>query len=254
MPQNHYLRTSELARAVGIHPNTVRLYEQWGFLPPVPRTPKGYRCFSEFHLDQLRLARLALHCTVIGGDVRRAALQMVHQGACHDLQGALDLAHQFVAAVQAEMVQAEAVVQVLETWAQEPSFETGSHPLHIGDAARLLNTTVDSLHNWERNGLLEVPRAGRNGYRLYGSAEIGRARVIRMLIRSGYSLMSILRMLTRLDQGQTEKLRQVLDTPSKDEDALYVSDRWLSTLAEVRQCAVQALIQVEEMLRKYPPT
>jgi DNA-binding transcriptional MerR regulator len=34
-----YLRTSEITKAVGVHPNTVRLYERWGFLPPVPRSP-----------------------------------------------------------------------------------------------------------------------------------------------------------------------------------------------------------------------
>jgi|GEM_PF-3328321 len=33
-----FLRTSDLARAVGIHPNTVRLYVDWGLLPPVQRS------------------------------------------------------------------------------------------------------------------------------------------------------------------------------------------------------------------------
>jgi len=27
-----YLRTSDIAKAVSVHPNTVRLYEKWGFL------------------------------------------------------------------------------------------------------------------------------------------------------------------------------------------------------------------------------
>ncbi len=54
-----YLRTSDIARAVGVHPNTVRLYEAWGFLPPVPRSPKGYRLYTGTHLDIMRLARTA---------------------------------------------------------------------------------------------------------------------------------------------------------------------------------------------------
>jgi DNA-binding transcriptional MerR regulator len=41
-----YLRTSEISQAVGVHPNTVRLYEQWGFLPPIPRSLSGYRLFE----------------------------------------------------------------------------------------------------------------------------------------------------------------------------------------------------------------
>jgi DNA-binding transcriptional MerR regulator len=55
-PKSHALRTSEIAKAVGVHPNTVRLYEEWGFLPPVRRNASGYRLFTEAHLDQMRLA------------------------------------------------------------------------------------------------------------------------------------------------------------------------------------------------------
>ncbi len=252
MGKNKYLRTSDLAKAAGIHPNTVRLYEQWGFLPPIPRSPKGYRQFTETHRDLLRLARLALHCTIIGGDVRQAALAMSFTAAKGDLGGALELAYQFVARIQAERAQAEAAAQFLERWASGHYAETfgGKQALRIGDAARLLNTTIDSLRSWERNGLVEVPRDAGNGYRQYGGAEIGRLRVIRMLIRSGYSTMSILRMLTQLEAGQASDLRQALDTPSPDEDALYASDHWLTTLADGEEHARQAAELLEEMIQK----
>ena len=42
-----YLRTSDMAKAAGIHVNTVRMYEQWGLIPPVERSPSGYRRFKE---------------------------------------------------------------------------------------------------------------------------------------------------------------------------------------------------------------
>jgi DNA-binding transcriptional MerR regulator len=45
------LRTSDISRAVGVHPNTVRLYETWGLLPPIPRSSSGYRLFTEQHLE-----------------------------------------------------------------------------------------------------------------------------------------------------------------------------------------------------------
>ena len=50
-----YLRTSDLAKAVGVHPNTVRRYVDWGLLPPVEHSPSGYRRFTQRHLDCLRL-------------------------------------------------------------------------------------------------------------------------------------------------------------------------------------------------------
>ena len=43
-----FLRTSDMARLVGVHPNTVRKYVDWGLIPPVERTPSGYRLFSSW--------------------------------------------------------------------------------------------------------------------------------------------------------------------------------------------------------------
>ena len=37
------MKTSEIARMVGVHPNTVRLYEARGYIAPVPRAGNGYR-------------------------------------------------------------------------------------------------------------------------------------------------------------------------------------------------------------------
>jgi DNA-binding transcriptional MerR regulator len=249
-PKRHYLRTSEVAQAVGVHPNTVRLYEEWGFLPPVRRNASGYRLFTVAHVDQMRLARMALHGPWPGPDIRRSALALVRQAAGGDLGGALEQAYQHLALVQAERAHAEAAAQLLERWAQGTAADATSRPVQIGEAARLLGVTIDMLHNWERNGLIAVPRDPRNGYRLYGAAEIGRLRVIRTLLRAGYSTMAILRMLLHLDRGQAGALRQVLDTPPPDEDMVYATDRWLSTLAGQEQRARDLIGQLETMIGK----
>jgi DNA-binding transcriptional MerR regulator len=126
--------------------------------------------------------------------------------------------------------------------------------VQISEAARLLGVTIDMLRNWERNGLIAVPRDPRNGYRLYGATEIGRLRVIRTLLRAGYSMMAILRMLLHLDRGQAGDLRLVLDTPPPDEDAVYATDRWLSTLAGQEQRARDLISQLEAMISKRQST
>lgn len=59
LPGERSLRTSDIATEVGVHANTVRLYEEWGYLPPIPRTEAGYRQFNSIHLAQMKLARLA---------------------------------------------------------------------------------------------------------------------------------------------------------------------------------------------------
>ncbi len=242
----HYLRTSDIAKAVGAHVNTVRLYEEWGFLPPVPRSSAGYRLFTNAHLEQMRLARLAMHGPWPGSNIRKSALALVRKSASGDLGGALEQAYHHLALVQAERARADAAAGLLDRWAQGAATDTTTKSLRIGEAAELLAVTADQLRNWERNGLIDVPRDPRNGYRLYSAAEIGRLRVIRMLLRAGYSMMAILRMLLQLDRGADP--RQALDTPHPDEDVFTAADQWLSSLAEQEQRASSIITQLEKMM------
>jgi DNA-binding transcriptional MerR regulator len=243
-----YLRTIDLARAAGVHPNTVRLYEQWGLIPPVARSPSGYRRFTQYHLDCLCLARIAYSGEFPGRLLRRSTTQVLLKAAGGDLGGALELAYHHKALVQAEQAQAEIAAALLERWAQGAALDATNEPLQIGQAAQLLGVSVDMLRNWERNGLIAVPRNPHNRFRRYGWREIGRLRVIRMLSRAGYSLMAILRMLTRLDAGQAGDLRRELDTPRPDEDVFSASDHWLSALADHAKRAAAMIAQLEAML------
>jgi len=249
MPRT-YLTTSQVAKAVGVHPNTVRLYEQWGLLPPITRTRAGYRRFSQFHVDQMRLARTALSGLYPGRKIRRSALAVILRSATGDLGGALELAYAHLAVVKSEQVQAETAAHLLQRWAQGIAADVTQEALSIGQVARLLDVTPDALRNWERNGLLRVPRNAHNGYRAYSGAEIGRLRVIRMLRSAGYSMMAILRMMHQLDTGQSGDLRRVLDTPRPDEDVITAMDRWLTSLAEQEQRAGQIIALLDEMIAK----
>jgi DNA-binding transcriptional MerR regulator len=249
MKPQHY-STTQVARAAGVHPNTVRLYEVWGFLPPIPRAPNGYRLYTEFHIDQMCFARMALHGGWPGRNIRESAVNLARQSASGDLGGALEQAYRHLALVQAERSQAEGAANLLERWAQGTAIDTTSKPLRIKDAAKLLGVTSDMLRNWERNGLLKVPRDKHSGYRHYGAAELDRVRVIRTLSRAGYSVMAILRMLRRLDAGERDNLRKALDTPEPREDVFTAADQWLSALHAHEQRANEMITQLEAMIRK----
>jgi DNA-binding transcriptional MerR regulator len=228
-----YLRTSEVAEAVGVHPNTVRKYEDWGLLPPIPRTPSGYRQFTPAHVAQMRLGRLVFAGPWPGRAIRDAAVALVKQSASGDFGGALESAYGLQAIVQAERARAEGAVRLLERWAEGAPVDATPASLHIGEVADLLGVTRDMLRGWERNHLIQVPRDPDNGYRLYGAREIGRLRVICMLRQAGYSTMAILRMMLQLDAGaEVGELRAVLNTPRDDEDVYMAADRWLTTLAD----------------------
>jgi DNA-binding transcriptional MerR regulator len=249
MARDYYL-TSEIAQAVGVHPNTVRLYEEWGYLPPVPRTLSGYRKFSEIHMDQMKLIRLLMNFTWMGGEIRKTAYAVINKAADGDLGGALEIAYQLRVLILAERAQAEAAADFLENWAQGSAVEARDKPRRIGEVARLLNVSNDRLRNWERNGLIDVPRNPLNGYRFYRTRDIGRLRVIRTLSQARYSQMAILRMLMRLDQGETANLRGVLDTPREDEDVFFATDQLLSALADLTRKTRQVITLLGNMISK----
>ncbi len=246
----NYLRTSDLAKAVGVHPNTVRRYVDRGLLPPVEYSPSGYRRFTRRHLDCLRLARQVYCHYYPGKALYQSGSRIVQATVSSELTGALELAHNHLALVQAERAQADIAAALLERWASGDLADAPIQPLQIGQVAHILGVSIDILRNWDRNGLIDIPRDPANGYRRYGAQEISRLRVIRMLSRSGYSLSAILRMLLQLDQGETTDLRHALDTPRPDEDVYLAADRWLSTLTDQDQRARAIIALLKEMIQQ----
>jgi DNA-binding transcriptional MerR regulator len=206
--------------------------------------------FSETHLEQVKLIRLLMNFTWMGGEIRKTAYEIVHNGAEGNLGGALEIAYRLRVLIQAERAQAEAAADFLENWAQGSAIESKDKPRRIGEVAKLLNVSTDRLRNWERNNLIEVPRNPLNGYRFYRTREIGRLRVIRTLSQARYSQMAILRMLMRLDRGETEDLRGVLDTPREDEDVYFATDQLLSTLADLERKSQQVVELLGETIAK----
>jgi DNA-binding transcriptional MerR regulator len=249
MPTKH-LRTSDLARAVGIHPNTVRLYVDWGLIPPVERSPSGYRLFTERHLDCLRLARLIYASTYPGRDLRTSSDEIIQCAVLGDWQGALEKALEHLTSVRAELRSANKAANLLEHWAQNMADESDEDPLTTGEVSNLLGVSMDVIRNWERNGLIRVRRNSYNNYRLFGKREIERLQIIRMLSRAGYSHMAILRMFMELDSGKKHGLKKILDTPREDEDIFTAADHWLTTLQGQEKTAKRVIYLIRKYLEK----
>jgi DNA-binding transcriptional MerR regulator len=194
----------------------------------------------------MRLAHLALNWPYPGGV--QVVQELVRCAADGDLGMAMEHAYEYLTNVRMERTRAEAAVEFLERWAQGQVLETTKRTLSIGQAANHLGVTIDQLRNWDRNGLIDVPRDPATNHRQYGASEIGRLRVIRMLRQTGYSLMAILRMLRQYDAGEVEHLREALDTPGRNEDIETIADRWLTTLAEQEERARAIIQQIAMMI------
>jgi DNA-binding transcriptional MerR regulator len=245
-----YYKTSEIAKNVGVHPNTVRLYEEWGLLQSVPRNEKGYRLYTEKHLDQMCLARIALRCEFIEGDIRKLATSIVKTTADGKFKEALQEAYSYLNHIRGERKKAIESLDLINRWINGELEEHDGIYIKRKDVANLLNVSIDVLRNWERNGLIEVPRNSINRYRVYGSKEINRLKIIRTLRIANYSMMAILRMLKYIDRGNKENFDIVIDTPSHQEDIVSATDRWISTLAETEEDVFKLIEKLKEMIEK----
>ena len=88
---------------------------------------------------------------------------------------------------------------------------------------------MDTLRNWEMNGLLTVKRK-ENGYRVYTDEDIKRLKIIRSLRCAKYSLEAILRMLRQLSKNPDIDIKAALNTPRQSEDIISVCDQLIISL------------------------
>ena len=192
--------TSEIAEIMGIHPNTVMLYEKWGYIAPVQRKENGYRVYTETHLEQMKLVRMALISGWIKYYMRFEVINIIRSAAKGDLVKALE-------------------------------------------AAKLLGVSINVVVNWERYGLLEVPRS-KNGYRVYGKDEIKLLRVIKALRQENYRTQCIYKVLEKLKTKCKENAMLL----SEDTEG---SDDWLlSLMPEAERDAKELTCYIEELISK----
>ncbi|TYQ18092.1 UNVERIFIED_CONTAM: DNA-binding transcriptional MerR regulator [Acetivibrio alkalicellulosi] len=233
-------KTAEIAKLIGVHPNTVRFYEEMGLLPTVPRNEKGYRIFNHIHLKQLRLLRTAFRAEIISSKLRQEAIGIIKRAAQGDCDGAYLDTEKYLEHLKEEKEKAEeairitiSIVENTNTWDDKPVFYGRK------EMAGILGITIDVLRDWERNGLIQVPH-DKKGYRQYGLKEINRLKIIRILRNANYSIMSILRMLKGLDSGQMN-LKEFIDTPAADEDIVCATDRYITALNMAQNDAVEMM-------------
>ena len=107
-------RTAEVAKIIGIHPNTVRLYEKLGFIPKPERKSNGYRVFTDFHIEQFKLSRIALQVEVLQNGLRKKILQMVKASSAGDFNTALLLTEDYLQQIQQERCNAREAILIVK--------------------------------------------------------------------------------------------------------------------------------------------
>lgn len=243
-------KTSEIAHSIGIHPNTVRLYEDLELIPKPERKENGYRIFTDFHMEQIKFVRIALKVEVLQNGLRKQAISIIKTSALGNFSKATCLTEYYLQQIRNEQKNAEEAIAITKKLLSGGNQETGTTFLTRKEAADYLQISIDTLRNWEMNGLLTVKRK-QNGYRVYTDEDVRRLKIIRSLRCANYSLSSILRMLNTLSRNPEADIRQVIDTPKENDDIISVCDKLLTSLHYAEQNAEVMLSHLEKMKKQF---
>lgn len=243
-------KTNEIAQIIGVHPNTVRMYEDIKFISRPNRRENGHREFTELHISQMQFARLALHGELLQNSLRKKAIQIIKLcGECK-FKEAICETYQYKTMLEHESKNAKEAIQAVANI-------LGNHTIDYSktykrqEMADLLEVTIDTLRNWELNGLMTVARKS-NGYRIYNEEDLQRLKIIRILRCANYSLSSILRLMNRLSEDTEAEMEVIINTPAEDEDIISACDRLLTSLERTNQDADEMLLLLSNLTNKPP--
>ncbi|MFV0394912.1 MAG: MerR family transcriptional regulator [Coprobacillaceae bacterium] len=229
-------KTSQLASMFDVHPNTIRMYEKINFISKAKRLPNGYRVFTNSHVYQLKIVRAALQVEIVQNGLRKKTINIIRSVAANNIEEALSLTKEYLSMINSEYTNAEEAISIVNNILNGTP-QTNTITMKRKEVSKYLNISMDTLRNWELNGLLQVKRK-ENGYRVYTDTDIQRLKIIHALRCANYSLASILRMLSAISNDPDINIKDVIDTPEEDEDIVSACDKLLTSLAAAKENAL----------------
>ena len=207
-------RAVDLAQRAGISVQQVRNYVEQGVLPPVERTPAGYRVYTDRHAAALTTVRRLADGH--GWQRTRVIMNAVHRGDVDVALAEIDAGHAELDRERADIAQ---VLDAFATLTGQPaeSERAPTSSYRIGEVARVLGVRTSALRVWERAGLLRPGRGRGTGDREFDATELRNARVVALLRRGYYPFPVIRAVLDELrTSGNPERVRAELARREED--------------------------------------
>lgn len=228
----------------------MRLYEALELIPRAGRKKNGYRIFTDFHMEQTQFVRIALKVEFLGNGLRKQAIIIIKTAALGDFSEAIYLTQCYLQQIRNAQKNAEEAIVITKKLLSGDNQKINTTFLTRKKVADYLHISMDTLRNWEINGLLTIKRK-QNGYRVYTDEDIRRLKIIRTLRYANYSLSSILRMLNTLSRNPEADIRQVIDTPNANDDIISACDKLLTSLYYAEQNAKDMLSHLDKMKKQF---
>ncbi|PZG20240.1 transcriptional regulator [Nonomuraea aridisoli] len=221
------MRTADIARRTGYSVQQIRNLERDGVLPPVGRTPTGYRVYAEPHVQAVLAYRALAAGTgpVEAKRILRAAHARPLSDALSDAPSdapsdalsdvpsealaLLDAAHARLDTERRELALAR---QAAEAITAEPiDAVRPSDTMSIAELAAALGVRPSTLRHWDAEGLVVPGRDSVRGPRRYSPGQVRDARVVHQLRMAGYRIAPLRSLMPQLRRGHRwEEVRGTL--------------------------------------------
>lgn len=229
------------------------MYEDLELIPKPLRKANGYRIFNDLHVKQFRLARQAFQIEVLQNGLRKEIIEVVKLSAKKQYDDAIALTNRYIQAIRQETENAKEAVEIAKDLLKGAPQKNNIF-LKRKEVSDILGLTMDTLRNWEMNGLINIKRK-ENGYRVYSNEDIQKLRIIRSLRCANYSLSAILRMLNAINDNPETNIELVLNTPLESEDIVSACDKLINFLQAAKENAEKIVVMLTDLKNKYtnPP-
>src|SRR6056297_277296 len=241
--------TKKIADIVQVHPNTVRLYERMHYISPVKRGDNGYRIFTERHLSEMKLARLAFPgpYPVSSSTLFKMVDCFIHER----FQEAFNFAEAYKKAVSEEIRKSRETLKILDRWYKGVYANEEIIAETRKAFAQITCISIDTIRTWERNGLFK-PHVSENRRRFYNRFDFEKVQIIRLLRKQGFSIASLYELFNNADEKEPPSV--FLEKIYKNTFTVCESDEWMNFLQAHLTRADQIIVFIKNRLNATPLT
>lgn len=233
---------SELARIFGIHSNTVRLYEKIGFITPAERGSNNYRYYTDIQRGQIEICRLIFGYPFSNRNIRDTGNKLLRASAGKKWDTAIGYADIYLKIIDNEIVTAQNTADIVQQWSDGRYELSLIHNVNSSmsrpEAADYLGVTVETIRNWERNGLIVSITDSTTGEHRYYGHDLEQMCIVYMLRQAGYSMASIHRCISQKERSGPDWVINTLESYEWDE-LNTLGDRWLFELTRLKEAALK---------------
>ena len=239
-------RSLEIAKMFELHPNTIRMYEENGFISKTKRQPNNYRIFTDKHVLQMKICRYVYGVAFTNHHIRSAGNKLLKAVGDDKLILSRRYLKKYIYAIQNEIDIAERALNSFDDFVNCEKILDDDKTYTRSEIAEMFDITKEAVRNWERNDLVSSRISEISGKIIFNSNEVNRIRIIYMLRQCGYSISAIHRCLLIYDKGDSKLSKEALINTAENE-ILSAGDRWIIELNKVMKSAVKIEKIIDEL-------